>query len=192
MNWYCIVNGASVARCLRMNCKRWSATARPNRRITSGTSPSATSGGGARRAGTGTDATRHARERACGNRSGYPAGESYTLTGVPGKRPSFSLAMQQAWDHMKAVLFFNASFTRWMGMAFCVWISIAGVNEPYLAGEALLQQVQPDPTFIKSRIEACTTPNQMLSIYSEMWEQMSEKAREVLTPAVLQTALASG
>ena len=120
-----------------------------------------------------------------------PAPDPLTpLSGVPGKRPFFGLAMQQAWDRMQEILFRNASFARWMGMAFCVWISIVGLQEPNLAGEALLQQTQPDPIVLKSRIESCTTPDQMLAIYGEIWEQMTDKARQVLTPMVIKTALA--
>ena len=92
---------------------------------------------------------------------------------------------------MVQLLFRHSSFLRWMGMAFCVWISIAGLQEPNLAGEALLRQVQPDPAALRSKLEACTTPDQMMTIYGEMWEEMSDKARELLTPAMLQAALAA-
>ncbi len=112
------------------------------------------------------------------------------LSGVSGNRPSCARTLQQAWDRMVNLLFRHTSFTRWMGMAFCVWISIVGMNEPNLAGEFLLHQVQPDPTFIKSSIESCTTPDEMLSVYGEIWNQMAEKARDLLTPVVIEIALA--
>jgi len=76
-----------------------------------------------------------------------------------------------------------------MGMAFCVWISIIGMYEPNLAGEALLQQVQPDPMSVKSKVESCATPDQMVALYGEMLDQMVEKSRRALTPTVVKTAL---
>ena len=117
-----------------------------------------------------------------------PAANLTPLTGVPGNRPGSLLAIQQAWNSMVAMLFHNASFARWMGMAFCVWLSIAGMNEPNLAGDALLRQIQPDPMSLKSRIEGCTTPDQMMSVYVEVLDQMTEKARELVTPARVATA----
>lgn len=122
--------------------------------------------------------------------AGFVPVSSTPLTGVPGSRPFFALAMQQAWDRMKDILFRNASFARWMGMAFCVWISIIGMNEPNLAGEALIGRAQPDPALLRSKIEACTTPDQMMNIYVDVLNQTTERARELLTPKLIGTALA--
>ena len=62
--------------------------------------------------------------------------------------------MQQAWDRTIQLLFRNTSMARWLGMAFCVWISIIGLQEPNLIAEGLLRQIQPDPVTLKSRAEA--------------------------------------
>lgn len=111
------------------------------------------------------------------------------LTGVPGQCPSFMTAMQQAWDRTIQLLFRNTSMARWLGMAFCVWISIIGLQEPNLIAEGLLRQIQPDPVTLKSRAEACTTPDQIIALYSDLLTQMTDKARELLTPTMIQTAL---
>jgi len=111
------------------------------------------------------------------------------LTGVHGNRPFFSLAMKQSWARMSDILFHNTSFVRWMGMAFCVWVSIVGLHEPNLAGEALLQRTQPDAMELRSKIESCTTGDQMMTLYGALWSQTVEKARQILTPVVVKTAL---
>ena len=111
------------------------------------------------------------------------------LKGVPGQRPGFALAMHQAWERMLELLFRRGSLARWLGMAFCVWISIVGLNEPNLAGEALLRQAQPDAAALTTRLQSCTTPEQMMAFYGELWDEMSMKAHEVLTPPVIKTAL---
>jgi hypothetical protein len=112
------------------------------------------------------------------------------LLGVPGKAPRFAEAMQQAWDHMKQVLFRHAGFARWMAMAFCVWISIVGVYEPNLAGDAINLMSEPDPALL-ARLRQPESAEQILSVYQDMVGQMLENAQRVLTPTVVAVILAA-
>ncbi len=108
------------------------------------------------------------------------------LTGVRGSAPSFTLAMQQGWDHMLHLLFRPARVARWMGMAFCVWISIAGIYEPSLVSEVL---TSPDPAQL-NRLRTATSPDAMVAAYQELVVQMVNHVRSILTPLVVKTALA--
>jgi len=115
-------------------------------------------------------------------------GEPTPLTGVPGNRPSFSLALQQAWDHTREILFRHTSFLRWMGMAFCVWISIVGLYEPNLAVEALIQKVQPDQAVLQAQIQSCTAPDQMIALLLNVSEKSKDRVLALLTPERVRVA----
>ena len=55
------------------------------------------------------------------------------LTDVPGRKPLFKAAMQQAWDRMVAILFRPFDLARWFAIGFCAWIatlSSGGINLP--------------------------------------------------------------
>ncbi|MFZ4395692.1 MAG: DUF4339 domain-containing protein [Kiritimatiellia bacterium] len=109
------------------------------------------------------------------------------LAGVPGSHPLFRLAMQQAWDHMLNLLFRRASFARWMGLSFCVWITIVGLYEPNLCLEFLANQAAPDPALIAT-LQTSNTPDTLLANYQAILGQMADRIHEELTPALVQTA----
>lgn len=111
------------------------------------------------------------------------------LAGVTGNYPFFAPAMQQAWDYMKQLLFRQAGFARWMGLAFCVWISIVGLNEPNLFFEVLTNRAAPDAALL-AKVQTSTTPETLLANYQELVETMVASLREELTPALVRTAAA--
>jgi hypothetical protein len=111
------------------------------------------------------------------------------LAGLPGQRPSFALALHQAWEQMRQTLFRQPSFARWMGLAFCVWLAIVGLNEPYLALDLVAKQAQPDPELL-TQIQTSGNPEEMLGMYQELVRQMVQNVQELLSPAVIQTTLA--
>jgi hypothetical protein len=118
-----------------------------------------------------------------------PPAPTTPLTGQHGQRPFFAIALHQAWDHMRQTLLRPARFARWMGLAFCVWLAMVGLNEPYLAFDILAHQAEPDPELLQ-QIQSSTTPEQILGIYQEMVRQVMENVQALLTPDVIQTALA--
>jgi hypothetical protein len=119
-----------------------------------------------------------------------PAQPATPLTGVHGRRPSFVLALRQAWDYTQQTLFRQGSFLRWMGLAFCVWIAIIGLNEPYLVLDLLARQATPDPELM-AQLQSATTPEEMLTLYQDLIRQIVENLSAHLTPAFLQGVLAS-
>ncbi len=70
------------------------------------------------------------------------------LTGVAGTRPRFSVAVDEAWDGMKRMLFAPFDLARWFSLGFCAWIAAigsGGCNGASFPDKNVIKSWQKDP-----------------------------------------------
>jgi len=85
------------------------------------------------------------------------------LTGVPGNRPHFRVAVQEAWDRMVLLLFKPGDPVRWLSIGFCAWIAIFSL----MGGGVDL----PTPKSAMTRFQQSPSMESLRAMYQQGYDQ---------------------